>query len=64
MEKWQKFANSLILRYAMRISDKDRKRSQKCIEEIYSSGIYISQASEDATMAFVGANASNSFPTD
>src|SRR5688572_18117326 len=63
MEKWQKFANSLILRYAMRISDKNASAAKSLIEEIYSSGIYISDASDDATMAFVGANASNAFPT-
>jgi len=63
MEKWQKFANSLILRYAMRISDKNASAAKSLIEEIYSSGIYISDAADDATMAFVGANASNAFPT-
>jgi hypothetical protein len=63
MEKWQKFANSLILRYALRISDKNASASKSTIEEIYNSGIYISEASDDATMAYVGANASNSFPT-
>lgn len=63
MEKWQKFANSLILRYAMRISDKNASEAKSTIEQIYSSGIYISEAGDDATMAFVGANAANSFPT-
>jgi hypothetical protein len=63
MEKWQKFANSLILRYAMRISDKNASAAKSTIEEIYNSGVYIGSASDDATMAFVGANASNAFPT-
>jgi hypothetical protein len=63
MEKWQKFANSLLLRYYMRISDKNPAAAKSGIEEIYASGIYISAASEDATMAYIGANASNAFPT-
>src|SRR5688572_26439809 len=63
MTKWQKFANSLLLRYYMRISDKNPSAAKSGIEEIYSSGIYISAASEDATMAYIGANASNAFPT-
>ncbi|HEX6889073.1 MAG TPA: SusD/RagB family nutrient-binding outer membrane lipoprotein [Chryseolinea sp.] len=63
VEKWQKFANSLILRYAMRISDKNATEAKSIVEEIYSSGIYIANASDDAMMAYVGANASNSFPT-
>lgn len=63
MEKWQRFANSLLLRYYMRISDKNASAAKNGIEEIYSSSIFISEASQDATMAFIGANASNSFPT-
>lgn len=63
IEKWHKFANSLLLRYYMRISDKKPDVAKSGIEDIYSSGIYISDASEDATMAFIGANASNAFPT-
>jgi len=63
MEKWQKFANSLLLRYYLRISDKNPAAAKSGIEEIYASGIYIGAASEDATMAYIGANASNAFPT-
>ena len=63
IEKWQKFANSLLLRYYMRISDKNPGVAKSGIEEIYNSGIYISEASDDATMAYVGTNAANAFPT-
>lgn len=63
IEKWQKFANSLLLRYYMRISDKNASAAKTGIEQIYSSGIYISDAADDAMMAYIGANASNSFPT-
>jgi hypothetical protein len=47
----------------MRISDKNAGAAKSGIEEIYNSGIYISEASDDATMAYIGANASNAFPT-
>ena len=47
----------------MRISDKNASEAKSGIEEIYNSGIYISDASDDATMAYIGANASNAFPT-
>src|SRR5688572_953258 len=63
MAKWQKFANSLLIRYYMRISDKNASAAKSGIEEIYNSGIYISEASDDATMAYIGANATNAFPT-
>ena len=63
MEKWQKFANSLLLRYYMRISDKNASAAKSGIEAIYNSGIYIKDASDDAVMKYIGANASNSFPT-
>ncbi len=63
MEKWQKFANSLLLRYYMRISDKNPAAAKSGIEEIYNSGIYLTAAPDDATMAYIGANASNAFPT-
>lgn len=61
--KWQKFANTLLLRYYMRISEKNSGAAKSGIESIYASGVYISSAADDATMAFIGANASNSFPT-
>jgi len=62
-EKWHRFANSLLLRYYMRLSEKNADLAKTGIEAVYSSGIYMMDASDDATMAFIGANASNSFPT-
>ena len=61
-EKWQKFANTLILRYAMRVSNKLTDIAKSNVEAIYSSGIYIQNSSGDATMKYVGATADNSCP--
>ncbi|GAB2778171.1 SusD/RagB family nutrient-binding outer membrane lipoprotein [Rhabdobacter roseus] len=60
--KWQKFANSLLLRYYMRISAKKPDVAKAGIESIYSSGIYIKTAAEDAVMNYIGANSANSWP--
>jgi hypothetical protein len=61
-EKWQKFTNSLLLRYYMRISDKMPDVAKAGIEGIYSSGMYISSADEDATMSYIGASTNNAWP--
>lgn len=60
--KWHKFANSLSLRYAMRISEKLPDLAKSTIERIYSSGVYINEPAYDATISFVGSQASNGWP--
>lgn len=60
--KWQKFANSLLLRYYLRISDKLPDIAKAGIEGIYASGIYIKSPAEDACISFVGSVASNAWP--
>ncbi|GAB3257688.1 hypothetical protein GCM10027347_20370 [Larkinella harenae] len=60
--KWQKFANSLLLRYYMRISSKLPDVAKAGIESIYSSGVYIKAASEDAVMDYAGGVSNNSWP--
>lgn len=62
-ELWQKFANSLLLRYYMRISEKMPEVAQAGVESIYNSGVYIQDASEDAVMSYLGASAADSWPT-
>lgn len=59
---WQKFANSLLLRYYMRISVKLPSIAKPGIEAVYNSGIYLKVASEDAVMDYIGAIPSNSWP--
>ncbi len=59
---WQKFANTLLLRYYMRISEKMPAEAKAGIEAIYASGVYIKSPSEDAVMNYIGATAGNSWP--
>lgn len=51
--KWEKFANSLLIRYYVRISDKSPE-SKAAVEAIVSSGKYITDAADDATMDYTG----------
>jgi hypothetical protein len=62
MAKWQKFANTLLLRYYMRISDKMPDVARAGVESIYNSGVYIDAAGNDAVLSFIGANERNSWP--
>lgn len=52
--KWQRFANSLLLRYYMRISEKKPEVAKAGIEAIYNSGTYIQEPSQDATLDYTG----------
>ncbi|MFD1143295.1 SusD/RagB family nutrient-binding outer membrane lipoprotein [Larkinella insperata] len=60
--KWQKFANSLLLRYYMRLSGKLPDVAKAGIESIYSSGVYLKSASEDAVMDYIGSKQDDSWP--
>lgn len=53
MEKWEKFANSLLIRYLVRLSEK-RPEVQSEVEAIVASGRFISSSDEDATMDYTG----------
>ncbi|WP_342084995.1 SusD/RagB family nutrient-binding outer membrane lipoprotein [Dyadobacter sp. OTU695] len=61
--KWQKFANSLLLRYYMRVSLKLPDVAKAGIEQIYTSGIYLKEASDDAVMDYIGSASGDSWPT-
>jgi hypothetical protein len=61
--KWQKFANSLLLRYYMRVSSKLPDVAKAGIEQIYTSGIYLKEASDDAVMDYIGTASGDSWPT-
>lgn len=61
-EQWQKFANSLLLRYYMRVSSKLPELAQSGIEGIVSSGIYFQDEGDDATMDFLGTKEEDSWP--
>ncbi|WP_310586170.1 SusD/RagB family nutrient-binding outer membrane lipoprotein [Telluribacter humicola] len=60
---WQKFVNTLLLRYYMRVSEKMPAVAKAGIESIHNSGIYIKEPANDATTSFIGATAGNSWPT-
>ncbi len=61
-DKWHRFANSLILRYSLRVSEKLPELAKANIEAVYNSGKYIANPGDDATISFVGTVASNMWP--
>lgn len=65
--KWRKFANSLALRYFMRISNKEEGLARAGIEKIMSDQAnypIITSAEDDATMAYIGGAAFDSWPNN
>lgn len=67
VSKWRKFANSLALRYYMRLSEKEPGIAQGGIETIASDpSTYplITTASEDATVSYVGSSPGDSWPSN
>src|SRR5699024_2037832 len=66
VSKWQKFANSLALRYYMRLSEKESSFAQSGIQKIASDpGKYplILSASDDANVSYIGTSPADSWPT-
>lgn len=53
MAAWERFVNSLLIRYYVRISEKS-SAAKGAVEAIVSSGKFISSASMDATMDYTG----------
>ncbi len=67
VSKWRKFANSLALRYYMRLSAKDPVTAETGIRKITSDTDkypLILDASEDANISFVGSSPSDSWPSN
>lgn len=62
VDRWERFANSLLLRYYLRISDKKADVAKAGIEAIYSSGKYIADPAADATLNYTG-SASDVWPS-
>lgn len=63
--KWRKFANSLALRYYMRISGKEPSLAQDGIENITTHPDQyplITDAADDATIKYIGNSSSDSWP--
>lgn len=54
MAAWERFANSLQIRYYVRISEKKASEAKAGVEAIVSSGKFISSHTQDATMDYTG----------
>ncbi|UBM57239.1 SusD/RagB family nutrient-binding outer membrane lipoprotein [Marinilongibacter aquaticus] len=57
LDKWKKFANSLRLKYLLRIADKEDVSAK--IKAIYTEGNYIQDISEDAVYHFTASQPNN-----
>lgn len=67
VSKWRKFANSLALRYYMRLSVKEPTLAQQGIGNIVSNPSkypLILDAEDDANMAYIGNTSDDSWPTN
>lgn len=65
--KWRKFGNSLLLRYYMRLSEKEPGIARQGIQAIASQPQtypLILQAEDDANMPYIGNTTSDSWPTN
>ncbi|WP_026954162.1 SusD/RagB family nutrient-binding outer membrane lipoprotein [Algoriphagus vanfongensis] len=54
VDLWKRFANSLLLRYYMRISVKMPAEAQAGVEAIYASGDYLMTPGQDAVLDYTG----------
>nr|MBI1231512.1 SusD/RagB family nutrient-binding outer membrane lipoprotein [Cytophagales bacterium] len=63
VQRWHKFANSLLLRYYMRLSAKKPDLAKAGIEEVFRTGVFLSSADEDVVMNYIGASAADSWPS-
>lgn len=61
VSKWHRLANSLILRYAMRLSEKLPDLAKSYIQQVYTEGIYIDVTANDAAVKYLGNTAQDSW---
>ena len=67
VSKWRKFANSLALRYYLRLSNKEADMAKAGIEKIANDPAtypIITSANEDVTMSYIGGSPSDSWPNN
>ena len=65
--KWRKFANSLALRYYMRLSKKEPAIAEQGIKKITLDPVkypLITEASGDANLSYIGASSGDSWPSN
>lgn len=55
VDQWKKYANSLRMRFAMRISDIDPQKAREEFEEAYKTNMYISSLDDDAYIKYIDA---------
>ncbi|MDH3650530.1 MAG: SusD/RagB family nutrient-binding outer membrane lipoprotein [Saprospiraceae bacterium] len=53
-DSWMRFANSLLLRYYLRISEKDPALARAGIESVYNGGNFITEPAQDAILNYTG----------
>lgn len=63
VQKWHQFANTLLLRYYMRLSEKMPDFAKAGIESVYNSGVYMKATADDAALSYLGGTSGNSWPT-
>ncbi len=61
INKWHRLANSLILRYAMRLSEKLPDLAKSYIQEVYAEGIYIESIANEASVQYLGNTSADSW---
>ncbi|MFZ4261559.1 SusD/RagB family nutrient-binding outer membrane lipoprotein [Sphingobacterium sp. HJSM2_6] len=61
INKWHRLANTLLLRYAMRLSQKLPDVAAPLIKKVYDSGIYIQQDNQDAVVNYLGNTSGDSW---
>lgn len=61
-EKWKKFANALLLRYYMRVSNKMPSFAEKGFAEVVNSGMIFTGNDDNAAAAYPGNNMEDSWP--
>lgn len=61
ISKWHRLSNSLILRYAMRLSEKLPDLAKSYVKEVYDSGIYIETTANEASVKYLGNTSADSW---
>lgn len=62
-DKWMRFANSLALRYYMRLSEKDASFAQSGVQAMLGQPL-ISSVDEECALPFIGVTGDNSWPSN
>lgn len=61
IKKWHQFANSLLLRYAMRLSEKMPTEAAQLIKKVYDSNVYLNNPANNAAVSYLGNTSADSW---